>query len=129
MKSSWRVAGVIGLVTIAVVACGGGRSESEAPSMPAPPVCGVRLFESPQCENAVNFMCCSQKVECSRDPACQRLADCSVACKHAEAHDTCVTTCVTREAPSPDVERGLALWHRVNDCASKANVPDCGDAS
>lgn len=122
-------AGVTALAVMSVLlACGGGR-EPEAPSTPAAVACGVRLFESPQCESAVNEMCCTPKADCAKDPACTRLADCLLACKHAAMHDTCVTTCVARETASPDIERGQALWHGVLACASKANVPDCGDDS
>jgi hypothetical protein len=113
---------------VLLVACGSSRQE------PAPPpsgaqACGSPVFLSPSCESSVDMMCCTQKVDCSRDPACDRLARCVLGCKHASPRDTCTSNCVTQQQASPEVQRGFALWSRVIDCASKANVPNCGDDS
>lgn len=123
-----RIASTLALASAFVLllvadGCGG-----EAKSAASANRCGVAVFASPTCENAVNYMCCTQKADCESDPACAPLAKCMFDCKH-QPGDACRMACGTKQTPSPETQRGLARWQVMIDCVSRANVPNCGDDS
>jgi hypothetical protein len=92
--------------------------------------CGVRVFESPTCERALDYTCCIQKLNCAQDAVCNRLADCFFHCKHRG--DACLSACYLREPPSPAMQIAQSKLGAIYKCSEHAFFSQnerCGDDS
>ena len=148
------------LATGAVAIACGGTSSGPASSSPqghgkpqAAGACGVRVFQSPACQQALDSVCCPLSTRCGNDPGCAAFSDCVYGCKvqsGGRAQDNCVNGCGTK-ARATFCERSCAgqdsgclavctkqgspnepmiTWMQLADCSKGVNYPEsvtCND--
>jgi hypothetical protein len=125
--------GAVGVMLgLCFLACGGGGAGPPSNVSPASGgACGVPVFRTPACEQTLDVACCSQKVACAADQACNAIATCLHACRGRQSGGACQTDCVTQKPATPERQQGMQKLYAIFGCGEKSGgAPPgvhCGD--
>lgn len=90
--------------------------------------CGARVYVDDRCQKLVGHSCCAEMAACEADASCNRIAHCMIGCKR-NTSETCGILCIRAQPESPQLTRGLGLYHEMLKCAGHADTPECGPDS
>ncbi len=141
---------------VCIVACGGssGSSRPGGTNQPGAGACGVQVFRTPACQQALDSVCCPLSQECARDPGCVQVSQCILSCKSNPSvnANNCLQGCATQsrvdycrqacagkgnDCTTVCTQEGnraepMVKWLMIADCSKGVDYPEgvtCDDST